>query len=235
MNVQTALENGQAVGLKLVCYHLEYFFNPIHFGHYAAIYGYDEQDTFLVDTLQQGSLVKTSLKSLANARSEKGPMSSRNLSYTLTKTDDTIDLECAVTRAIKNNANTFLNPPIRNIAVKGIRKASTEIPKWFKRSKDVKRDFITTAMLMEKAGTGGALFRNFYRDFLAESFAILGSPLVQEAHEIFSASASNWTKVANLLEQAGESGDYHFIEEASNTLETIADDEEQAMKMLLFL
>jgi hypothetical protein len=42
---------------------------------------------FLVDTKQQGGQVKTSLKSLALARNEKGPMSSKNLYYTLSKTD----------------------------------------------------------------------------------------------------------------------------------------------------
>ncbi len=40
-------------------------------------------------------------------------------------------------------------------------------------SKDIENEFKTTAMLMEKAGTGGALFRNFYRDFLKESYDLL--------------------------------------------------------------
>jgi hypothetical protein len=37
----------------------------------------------------------------------------------------------------------------------------------------VEGDFKTTAMLMEKAGTGGALFRNLYKNFLKESYQIL--------------------------------------------------------------
>lgn len=57
--VKALLDNGQVVGLKLDCYHLEYFSNPFHFaGHYAAIYGYDHKNAFLVDTRQQGSEVK---------------------------------------------------------------------------------------------------------------------------------------------------------------------------------
>ncbi len=77
-SVKELLDRKQAVGLKMDCFHLEYFSNPFHFaGHYAAIYGYDEQNAFLVDTKQQGSLVQTSLKSLALARSEKGPMASK--------------------------------------------------------------------------------------------------------------------------------------------------------------
>ena len=63
-SVKELIDQGQVVGLKLDCYHLEYFSRPFHFaGHYAAIYGYDEEDAFLVDTKQQGGQVKTSLKS----------------------------------------------------------------------------------------------------------------------------------------------------------------------------
>ena len=88
LNPNSCLNTGKVVGLKLDCYHLEYFSNPFHFaGHYAAIYDYDNEAAFLVDTKQQGGKVKTSLKSLALARNEKGPMSSKNLYYTLNKTD----------------------------------------------------------------------------------------------------------------------------------------------------
>jgi len=61
-------------------------------------------------------------------------------------------------------------PPIKNINYKGILKTSKEIIKWFEQSKNVSKDFKTTAMLIERAGTGGALFRNLYRDFLKRKF-----------------------------------------------------------------
>jgi hypothetical protein len=99
-------------------------------------------------------------------------MSSRNLSYTIRKTDKAYDLKIAIKTAIKNNAKEYLNPPIKNISYKGILKTSEEIKKWFKNSKYIKGDFKTTAMLMEKAGNGGAIFRNIYRDFLKESYEI---------------------------------------------------------------
>ena len=122
-SVKELLDNGKVVGLKLDCYHLEYFSNPFHFaGHYAAIYDYDNEAAFLVDTKQQGGKVKTSLKSLALARNEKGPMSSKNLYYTLNKTDKKYDLKNAIVTAIRNNAIDYLNPPINNIGSKGILK-----------------------------------------------------------------------------------------------------------------
>ena len=114
--VKQLLDNGKAVGLKLDCYHLEYFSHPIHFaGHYVAILGYDEQKAFLVDTDQQGSEVTTSLKSLELARSEKEPMSSRNLYYILEKDGEITPLEDAVMAAIHANAKAYLNPPISNL------------------------------------------------------------------------------------------------------------------------
>lgn len=154
-SVKELIDNGQAVGLKLDCFHLQYFSQPFHFaGHYVAIYGYDNENAFLIDTQQQGCKVKTSLHSLALARAEKGPMSSKNLYYLLRKTDRDFDLKKAIVTAIKNNAKEYLNPPISNIGYKGIFKASSEIVKWFKTSKDIENEFKTSAMMMEKAGTG---------------------------------------------------------------------------------
>jgi len=233
-NVQTPLAEGKAVGLKLDCYHLEYFSNPIHFaGHYVAMYGYNDTFAYLVDTSQQGSLVRTSLESLAKARSEKAAMASKNLSYTLTKTVNDFDLALAVKTSLRQNAETFLNPPINNIGVKGIAKASDEFPKWFKRSQNIERDFRTTAMIMEKGGTGGALFRNLYRDFLKESFELLRHNEIAKAYELFTETALSWTEVANLLEQAAKSKNIDFIYQVSQLLKIIAVQEEQAMNHLL--
>ncbi len=161
-NVKDQIDCGKAVGLKLDCYHLDYFTNKFHFaGHYVAMYGYDDRFAYLVDTDQQGRKVTTTLGSLELARSEKGPMSSKNRSYTITaKMGQLNDLRKAVRMAIKSNATEFLNPPIKNMGYKGILKTSAEIKKWFHSTKNARRDFQTTAMLMERAGTGGSLFRN---------------------------------------------------------------------------
>src|SRR5690606_15453241 len=149
-NVKQLLDNGQAVGLKLDCYYLEYFSNPFHFaGHYATIYGYDNENAFLVDTRQQGGQVKTSLKSLALARAEKGAMASKNLYYTFKQTGKNYELKKVIVTAIKNNTAEYLNPPITNIAYKGILKTSTEIIKWFNTSKNIKSEFKLSAMIME--------------------------------------------------------------------------------------
>ncbi|QQS50965.1 MAG: BtrH N-terminal domain-containing protein [Bacteroidota bacterium] len=232
-NVKELIDNGQVVGLKLDCYHLEYFSRPFHFaGHYAALYGYDSENAFLVDTNQQGGQVKTSLKSLALARAEKGPMSSKNLFYSLRKTDKMFDIKSAVITAIRNNATEHINPPITNIGYKGILKTSSEIIKWFKASKDIENDFKTTAMLMEKAGTGGALFRNLYRDFLKECYDLLELDKIKAGHEAFVEIAELWSSVSLLFEKVSQTKEFQYILQASDILKTISEKEKKTMELL---
>jgi len=232
-NVKELIDNGQVVGLKLDCFHLQYFSRPFHFaGHYAAIYGYDNENAFLVDTKQQGGQVKTSLQSLALARAEKGPMSSKNLYYTLSKTDKKFDLKTSIITAIRNNASDYLNPPITNIGYKGIFKTSTEIIKWFKASKDIENEFKTSAMMMEKAGTGGALFRNLYRDFLKESYDLLKLDKLKIGHEAFIEIAELWTSVSQLFEKVSQTKDFKCIQQASDILKSISEKEKKTMEIL---
>lgn len=232
-NVKQLLDSGQAVGLKLDCYHLEYFSKPFHFtGHYVAMYGYDNDMAYLVDTMQQGGLVKTSLKSLALARAEKGPMSSKNLHYTLSKTDEQFNLTIAIPTAIHNNANAYLSPPINNIGYKGILKTSDEIKRWFKTSRNIEDEFKTSAMLMEKAGTGGALFRNLYRDFLKESYGLLKLDKLKSGYEAFVEIAERWTSVSQLFEKVSQTKDFMYIQQASEMLKTLADKEKNTMEIL---
>lgn len=232
-NVKQLLDEGKAVGLKLDCFHLEYFSRPFHFaGHYAAIYGYDNESAFMIDTKQQGGQVKTSLKSLALARNEKGPMSSKNLYFTLSKTAKGFDLVEIIPIAIRNNANDYLNPPINNIGYKGILKTSKEILKWFDTCKDIKGEFEASAMMMERAGTGGALFRNLYRDFLKESYGLLKLDVLKQAHSEFIEIANRWTEISNLFLQVSKTNDRKYIEQASDILIQLSTKEKNTMERL---
>ena len=233
-NVKNNIDRNIAVGIKLDCYHLDYFTNKIHFaGHYVAMYGYDDNYAYLIDTKQQGSKVKTSLKNLELARNEKGPMSSKNLRYTIQDVKKGYDLKKAIITAIKNNTKDYLNPPIKNIGYKGVLKASEEIKKWFKNSKDIERDFKTTAMLMEKTGTGGALFRNLYRDILKESYELLNVQEFNEAYQDFIEIANLWKKVSELFYQAGKTKDIEFINQASDILVELSERERITMEELM--
>lgn len=233
-NVRQLIDDGNVVGLKLDCYYLEYFSKPFHFaGHYTAIYGYDDDNAYLVDTEQQGVEVKTSLKSLALARAQKGPMSSKNLYYILKRADRSFDLESAIKTAIRNNAEDYINPPINNIGYKGILKASKELFKWFDTSENIEQEFEACAMIMEKAGTGGALFRNLYSDFLKESYEVLQLDALRKAHQDFISIADLWTQVSDLFVKVSKTKNREYIEEASDILKQLSMKEKDTMESLV--
>jgi hypothetical protein len=232
-NVIEPLSQGLAVGLKLDCFYLDYFSTKVHFAaHYAALGGWDNDYAYLADTRQQGGLVKTSLASLALARSAKGPMASRNLSYTLQPEKKLPLLKHIIPRAIRQNAEDYLNPPIKNIGYRGIAKAAAAMIKWLDRPGDAKPQLRRTAALMERGGTGGALFRNLYRDFLKESLMHISSPLLQDAHAVFCVIAKAWTEAAGWIGRAGETGDKACLVQAADRLKILSEQEEDVMTLL---
>jgi hypothetical protein len=231
-NVTTALGAGRPVGLQLDSYHLDYFTTKVHFGgHFVAMYGYDETHAHLIDTAQQGGAVSTTLQSLERARNERGPMTARNLSYTIAGTGRP-DLGNAIRTAISTNAHAFLNPPIANLGHRGIGKAARQVPRWLDRAGDPSRDLPLAALLMERGGTGGSLFRAMYRDFLAESAAIVDDDNLRLGHELYAGIAPLWTEVAHLIAAAGETGDRDRLTDASAILTELAERERRAMEVL---
>ena len=94
-------------------------------------------------------------------------------------------------------------------------KTSNVIKKWFRTSSNIKQEFQTSATLMERAGTGGALFRALYRDFLKESAEILNMEQLNSAYLDFKEIASLWTDVSALFHKIGETKDETYVKEAS--------------------
>ena len=233
-SLEQALQKGQPVGLQLDSYFLEYFSTPIHFaGHCVAVYGLDAQSAYVVDTAQQGSRQKTSRQSLEAARFAKGQMAAKARSWTI-QGDSTLDLPRAAAKALHQNATAYLSPAFKGMSFYGLQKLSESLPHWISMSKDPKKDLSLSALLMEKAGTGGALFRNFYRDFLSEVGELLPKqrPLIAEAHAAISDAAKSWSKVSALLTQAAEDTDASHLREASEVCARISTLEVSAMTLL---
>ncbi len=232
-NVKRCIDNKIPIGLKLDCYYLDYFTTKFHFaGHYVAMYGYDNEFAYVADAALQGC-GKTSLKSIELARNEKGPMSSKNLSYTIQSNGKNSNLNATIFKAIKTNAMDYLNPPINNIGYKGILKASKEITKWFENSKNIENEFSSSAMLIEEAGTGGALFRNLYRDFLKESAELTKNEILQNAYILFVEIADYWNQVSGLFIETSRTKEIQHIEKASKLLVEISHKEKKAMDLVL--
>lgn len=232
-NVVAAIDEARPVGLQLDSYHLDYFTAKVHFGgHVVALYGYDDRVAHLVDTEQQGGAVTTGLGSLAEARAARGPMAARHRSFTLTAAPDLPAPEKNIVPAITACAHAFLHPPIANLGHRGIDKAGKAVRTWLRRSEDPGRDLPQASLLMEKAGTGGALFRNLYRDFLAECGQFLDSGHLRTGHRLYAEAATLWTEVAALVESAGASGDEEYLLRAGDALHDLARIEREAMEAL---
>ncbi|MGI5268680.1 BtrH N-terminal domain-containing protein [Nonomuraea sp. CA-218870] len=232
-NAAASLDAGRPVGLQLDCYHLEYFRSKVHFGgHVVALYGYDEQDAHLVDTGQQGGAVRTSLVSLAAARAERGPMTARNRSFTITVPDRPPAWQDQIIPAIKDCADAFLAAPIANLGHRGIAEAARRVPGWLSRVADPGRDLPEAALLMERGGTGGALFRALYRDFLDECARLIDDALLRTGHRLYAEAAERWTEVSTLIAKAGENGDPGCLDQAGAVLRELARVEREAMETL---
>ena len=235
--LEQSLSQGEPVGLQLDCYYLEYFSRPVHFaGHFVAAHGFDEHEVLLVDTAPQGSAQRASRKSVEAARFAKGPMAASARSWTIAAPKAARKLAPALRQAIRANARDYLSPGFKGASYLGIRKLADSLPTWLDIAKDPAADLALVALLMEKAGTGGALFRNFFRDFLLEAREHLGAGKeLRRAHHLFGESAAEWSAVAASIESAGRTGEAAQLRPAAARCERIAELELEAMHLLATL
>ena len=123
-------------------------------------------------------------------------------------------------------------PPFKGASFHGIEKLSTSLPKWISLAKKPKEDLALSAFMMDKAGTEGNIFRNFYRDFLRESYEIVNCAEIKKGHDFFSAIANQWHEVISLIEEASKTVEERFLVRAGNICKSIGEQETKAMKIL---
>jgi len=87
-------------------------------------------------------------------------------------------------------------------------------------------------MLMERAGTGGSLFRNLYRDFLKEAHSISENPVFEQAHADFCQIAADWAQIVALFEQIAETQEREYVLQAADLFNKLSKAEKQAMERL---
>ena len=116
----------------------------------------------------------------------------------------------------------------------GIGKLAKSLPKWLMQSKSPPEDLQLASSPVEKAGTGGALFRRLYRDFLDEALTYLPeqAPMLRAARDEFAQAAQSWTGIADLLSQAAADGLAQHLEVAASLCHAMADHEVSAMRRL---
>ena len=230
-NIVEFVDKQVPVGVQLDFYHLDYFNTSAHFaGHFLCVYGYDNAYAYVADT---GKLYKTALPNLENARFEKGPMSAKARSWTIQVKDALPDFRNIIPKAVREVAAGFLNPPLKCFGYKGIQKLGDEVVNWIDMAQNPQRDIIDMADLMENGGTGGALFRNIYRDFLKECQVNLpGNQNIRQAYELYRDAADKWTEITDLLYRAGNACERVYLERASALCYETAEIEKRAMEFL---
>jgi hypothetical protein len=69
---------------------------------------------------------------------------------------------------------------------------------WPSRGLDLREWLRRIRLLVERAGTGGALFRNLYAGFLAEAGELLGDPALTEAADVYRRVAEGWSDAVRI-------------------------------------
>jgi hypothetical protein len=235
------LEAGEPVMIGCDMGFLPYFDfgdQEYHFGgHVVVVCGYDPgTDQVLVADREQ-DLYAVSMADLEKARgSTFKPFPPKNLWYTFDfggKRQPTPD---EVRQAILEMAQPMLEPPIRNIGVKGIRKAAEEVPRWAElMGVDELRWalFNTYIFISPVGGTGGGVFRYMLSRFLGEAAAIVGDPRLEEGAAEFQRIGDEWESLGEWFREVSEAPDPAArLSESVAPLNTLADLEGLAWRHL---
>jgi hypothetical protein len=205
----------------------------IHFGgHAITLAGYDEGNgiAFIGDSEYNG-FQEIKIEQLKKGRSsEYGPkfMHPNNTQFSMKRRLDGKHppLAAAVKVAIQKVVNNMLRPSVNNNGIQGLKLFASSIPHWEEKlkgeAKDPEGKRISRSRLMfellygyiETWGTGGASFRNLYKEYLEELVVhpeLKGGPkawttnefkILEDCIPIINDSAKNWTSLAQILNDA---------------------------------
>lgn len=215
-----------------------------HFGgHTFVVCGFDGKEKMLASDmdpgaagLKKGFYSEISLEELRMARgSTFKPFPPKNTAVDFDFSRFHAPREKDVRDAIRQEARAMLNPPIKNLGVKGIAYASKEILKWpgYFNDRDLRMNLFQIYIYIEIGGTGGGSFRPMYARFLKEAAKSTGISRLASIADSIAASAKLFTKIALLLKDAENDPDIRKrIEQAADLYKRIAELEGQAFQEL---
>ncbi len=194
------VDEGRPSLLLTDLYYLDHYGSSAHFpGHAVVLAGYDDEAAYVSDTAF-GSLQRTSLEGLAQARHEQHPF------YPLAghmvdvpgEPPSIDELMSAVNPAIERAARRMLDPEMGEFeGLPALRRFAAEVGSWPEDAGDWRWCARFTYQVIEKRGTGGGNFRALFSRFLEE----VGRPEAALAAE----AASLWSDLAGEMFAASES------------------------------
>jgi hypothetical protein len=137
--------------------------------------------------------------------------------------------------AIKQTIDSQMNPPIKNIGIKGIKHTSKELLKWPEIFSDheLRMNLFSLYIYIEVGGTGGGCFRYMYSRFLEEAAKITGNEKLLEPAERIRRSGVLFSETGKLFYDAETATDLKDrIREASNNFNQIHNIENSAFTAL---
>jgi hypothetical protein len=231
------LEAGQPVMIQCDMGFLPYFDfggSEYHFGgHAVVVCGYDPGTEQVLIADRDKELHPVSTEDLEKARgSTYKPFPPRNKWYTFDFSQKRQPTADEVRRAIVQQVQPMLEPPISNIGVKGIRKAAKLVPKW-PDSLGIEELrwtlFNAYIFISPVGGTGGGTFRYMFSRFLREAAEIMGDPRLTESADEFKRIGDGWEELGEWFRQTSEAPDpTSLLGQCVAPLNALADQEKVA-------
>lgn len=107
----------------------------------------------------------------------------------------------AIRRAVANMRPDPETDPYRWLGepgLAGLAQFVNDFAAWPSRRLDLREWLRRIRLLVERAGTGGALFRNLYAGFLAEAGELLADPALTEAADVYRRAAEAWSDAVRI-------------------------------------
>jgi hypothetical protein len=175
--------------IQIDLYYLDYFSSKFHFPLHRLIpVGIDDEYIHVADTGYR-SIKKTDIERFKQGRvSDYPPGSPGNLQLFIEKPQDELPIIENLWEVIADNAGRM----IYSIDANGL-----EAMERFTSNPDKFNDLEYLYIQIERAGTGGALGRLMYRDFLSEANLYRPHPNLVEAYELYSEVVDIYRRVVN--------------------------------------
>ncbi len=130
----------------------------------------------------------------------------------------------------------MLNPPIKNLGIKGIRHTAKEIGKWPGQFDDTRliMNLFNLYIFIEIGGTGGGCFRYMYARFLKDAARLTGDKKLEDASALIEQSGRMFSEIGLKFKDYEDKNRLRErIAEASETFGRIADIEDKAFRSLV--
>jgi hypothetical protein len=225
---------------------LDYLYLPegYHFGgHSIVIFGLNESEdeVYLSDRDSEGFKVTMreeetprhfhilSIDKIKQARNSKHkPYPPKNRWLEIDFTNFREPNKDMLTGAIRTNMETLIDPPIRNLGVKGIKKfAKLLVKDWqeFPMDKLKEAAFNSFIFINQIGGTGGGIFRKMYGDFLIEASNICKDNQLKTFGKRLKSIGDLWDEIGYRFFDVHQKEDASLLEEISEELHKIHEKE----------